>query len=674
MSSRRLSFAPRHLTAAFALAGALLTLGASISSCGTTIILTECGEGREDCDGSCVDLSSDADHCGDCDTQCASGACADSQCVEDPCAAPFELCEGSCVDPRSDHDHCGGCGVDCKDLFCEAGTCVSTCSPQLSVCDGACVDTASDPNNCGGCGVTCPAACVGGQCTSECPPGLSLCNGQCVDTTSDPNHCGGCNNPCGGTGSCVNGFCQQFCEEPFTFCSGECVDLASDESNCGSCGFLCDLGASCQGFQCVGQPTCDDDICGICDIVSLPSTELVSFSGNTSSAGNTFLPSCTGFEAPEVLHRFTAPSEGTYSIDAFGSSYDTTLEILADFCGSIVCEDDTFGLDPQVQIALGAGESIFIVLDGFDEGPYQLHIQKLEECPPDLTSCGGECVDLSSDPFHCGFCFNQCGEGAQCNDFNCEDIAVCEGFACGACGPTLFLDSSVPQIVQGSTSGVLNGLGASCGSATGGEIGHYFQAPFAGTFVFSTAMSGFDTIIDVRDLNSCAELACSDNFGMSASGRVSVPLAQGQEVFAIVDGAFGQSGFYNLSISATPVSSCPTSTLTMVPSTVSGSTVGSSNSFAPTCVSSNAPEHTYIFTAPTTGTFVFDTFGSSYDTTLYVLSAQCGGQQLVCNDDVPGMGTNSRVNLSMTAGQTVTVVVDGFQSSAGSYVLHVNQI
>jgi hypothetical protein len=68
-----------------------------------------------------------------------------------------------------------------------------------------------------------------------------------------------------------------------------------------------------------------------------------------------------------------------------------------------------------------------------------------------------------------------------------------------------------------------------------------------------------------------------------------------------------------------------------------------------------------------------NTFGSSYDTVLSVLGATCTGASLACDDDTPGMGTVSQIFVSLMAGQTVTVVVDGWASGAGSYVLNVIQ-
>jgi uncharacterized protein YkwD len=70
-------------------------------------------------------------------------------------------------------------------------------------------------------------------------------------------------------------------------------------------------------------------------------------------------------------------------------------------------------------------------------------------------------------------------------------------------------------------------------------------------------------------------------------------------------------------------------------------------------------ELAFEWTAPSSGEWVFDTEGSSFDTVLFVRSG-CGGDELACNDDVRGGTVSSRLTLSLAACQTVVVYVDGF--------------
>jgi hypothetical protein len=109
-----------------------------------------------------------------------------------------------------------------------------------------------------------------------------------------------------------------------------------------------------------------------------------------------------------------------------------------------------------------------------------------------------------------------------------------------------------------------------------------------------------------------------------------------------------------------------------LPVQVVGSTLGLPDGNQPSCVAvaSGAGDVTFEFTAPANGNYTFDTFGSAYDTALYVLDS-CGGLELGCNDDAGGT-VQSRVQAPLTAGQTVIIVVDGYGAATGDFVLNVN--
>ena len=102
------------------------------------------------------------------------------------------------------------------------------------------------------------------------------------------------------------------------------------------------------------------------------------------------------------------------------------------------------------------------------------------------------------------------------------------------------------------------------------------------------------------------------------------------------------------------------------------STIGRTNDYTPTCVSnSTAPDLAYTWTAPSTGSYTFSTLGSAFDTVLEVRQYNTGSS-LGCNDDSSGT-VQSTVNVSLTAGQTVIVVVDGYSTSSGSFNLNISQ-
>lgn len=107
-----------------------------------------------------------------------------------------------------------------------------------------------------------------------------------------------------------------------------------------------------------------------------------------------------------------------------------------------------------------------------------------------------------------------------------------------------------------------------------------------------------------------------------------------------------------------------------------GTTTGRASSNTPpvTCVSNMtvpSPDAVFAWTAPTSGTYTFDTLGSGYDTVLTLRSAGCDGPTLACSDDI-AMGTlESRITTPLTAGQTIIISVDGYNGASGPFTLNV---
>ncbi len=111
---------------------------------------------------------------------------------------------------------------------------------------------------------------------------------------------------------------------------------------------------------------------------------------------------------------------------------------------------------------------------------------------------------------------------------------------------------------------------------------------------------------------------------------------------------------------------------------ITGSNVGAGNDEAGSCPSAGA-DVVYTWTAPSAGLWVFDTFGSDYDTALHARTALCtGATQLACNDDWGGgAGTEerlrSRIVVDLEAGERILLIIDGFNAAAeGNYVININ--
>jgi len=126
------------------------------------------------------------------------------------CNPPFTKCGPLCVDTQTDPNHCGSCNTACASddggpVSCNAGMCDFSCSSGLTKCsDGFCYDLQTSPTHCGSCTTACAPneTCTQGKC---CGAGEKICNGVCTDVLTDPNNCGGCGIPCSTT--CSGGQC-----------------------------------------------------------------------------------------------------------------------------------------------------------------------------------------------------------------------------------------------------------------------------------------------------------------------------------------------------------------------------------------------------------------------------------------------------------------------------------
>ncbi|MDY7226855.1 hypothetical protein [Hyalangium rubrum] len=103
-----------------------------------------------------------------------------------------------------------------------------------------------------------------------------------------------------------------------------------------------------------------------------------------------------------------------------------------------------------------------------------------------------------------------------------------------------------------------------------------------------------------------------------------------------------------------------------------GSTCGVSSDYQPSCAyGPSAPDVVYIWKAPWAGTFTLSTLGSSFDTVLEVRPYNNTAQSLGCSDDIgPGV-QQSQVEVSLTAGQVVQIIIDSYGTQCGNYKLNI---
>ncbi len=370
---------------------------------------------------------------------------------------------------------------------------------------------------------------------------------------------------------------------------------------------------------------------------------------------------------------WVAPYTGTFRFSTAGSNYDTILALYDGSCRGpiLACDDDSGGsLNSEITLALTAGQAVIVVVDGYGGGEGIASLR--------IDSAGPQCPDSTAS-------------------------------------------YQVPFDVAGSTVGRLDRVTPSCGSAQGNpDYTTVFQAPHRGVFAFDTMGSNYDTVLALYD-GYCegSELSCNDDWS-SLTSRVELPLDAGQQVTVVVDGFSTGTGAFQLHVTATSLrpccepnyesgscespavaqcvcaaapeccqdtwseecvelvsglscgmcSGCSDTVLTTTQS-VSGYTTDQPDRWTVGNCGGRVGSGDFIaqFTAPHAGNWEFNTIGSGYDTVLSILQGVCSGSELRCNDDNAGL--QSSIDLWLDAGQTVTVVVDGYGGSEGYFVLNV---
>ena len=340
-----------------------------------------------------------------------------------------------------------------------------------------------------------------------------------------------------------------------------------------------------------------------------------------------------------------------------------------------------------------------------------------------LVDCAD--FDCAAEPS----CAEVCDDTLDDNDnglIDCLDPVCAKDANCLPQCPDL-TSVAAPDTLTGNTLGALDEITPSCAGGPSSDLSVAFTAPADGEYVFDTVGSTFDTVLSLLDDCGGSEIACNDDW-VNTRAQLLAPLVAGETVIVNVDGYDDSSGNFTLNVApleeaevdcddnrdldhdgltdcndpdcadgpectedcadgidndgdgdidcvdpdcsedvgCVPV--CPNEILGAPPETVYATTTGQPDQFTPTCVKSFTSDQSFEFTAPADDTYTFDTFGSNYDTVLYVLDG-CGGAELACNDDA-GADVQSEVSVALIADQTVIIVVDGWAGSNGDVVLN----
>lgn len=245
------------------------------------------------------------------------------------------------------------------------------------------------------------------------------------------------------------------------------------------------------------------------------------------------------------------------------------------------------------------------------------------------------------------------------------------------CPAGMLDDRPLPSTVTGDSSQQDDELSGSCGGGSAPELAYVFTAPHDGSYVLDTGGSAIDTVLYVLDgVCEGPELRCDDDGLAGGNASVtSLQLSAGQTVTVVVDGFGVMGGPVALTVREGSVE-CPAQSFgAMLPETLLDQTVVATDAFEPSCGTDDEGDRAMTFTAPQDGIYSFDTEGSDFDTVLYLLDGTCGGPELACNDDEPGVfGGHSALTVPLAAGQAITAVVEGYLGDVGDVALTVDRL
>ena len=640
--------------------GNACTAGQSCMDGACTAMMRTCPDGQTDCGGTCANTTTDAMNCGACGSACGAG----QMCVGGACMTPATCpsgqtdCGGTCVDTNTDAMNCGRCGGACATgEACMSGACMATttCGSGQTACAGVCVNTQTDVTNCGACGTACAAgeSCTAGRCMAAgCPSGQTACGGACVDTTTSAMHCGGCGNACPTGQSCQMGACA-CATSGQTLCGRSCVNTNTSTTNCGACGNACATGEACVMGMC--QRTCPagQSACGGACVNLQTSTANCGACGTVCAMGQTCAAGRCGCTA--------------------GTTSCTTNMVTA--CVNLMTDSSNCG---RCGTACMNGQRCTAGACA---------------CPAGTTTCSGRCVNVQTDANNCGRCANACPMGQSCSAGVCRPATAPTNDQ--RAGATTISLTSPSQTIMANTANARHDTDGSCGCTTGSAQDVFYrftltQPEFVYADTFGTT---WDTSLFLQnDMGTniagsgAGQVTCNDDVnsaGFCTTGglqsQIAARLAAGT-YFLVVSGC--GNGAATVRFQHLPAGNGAAARITpgATATTAMGSTSGTGTSTAPNCACSGGPENGYFWvTCPdNTATVPFYAStcgGATWDTVLDQRSAARTTSVSTCNDDTGvsfPCGTRSTLGSTIPAGAGLhTLLVDGCNTGAGAYTVTV---
>jgi large repetitive protein len=339
--------------------------------------------------------------------------------------------------------------------------------------------------------------------------------------------------------------------------------------------------------------------------------------GDTTGHANDFHASCgdnPGGDGADDLWQLDLPAMTHLNINADDNLVDTVVVLYGATCGGteLACEDYPEILDLT---SVAAGRYYLLIDTDYgssDEGPYNIVVTG--EIAPD-----GSCeVPL-----------------AQSGAITCGTGYACQGPSGGqTCQPAACSDG-----VDNDSDGLKD----------------YPDDP------------GCDSPDDNDETDDCPDgpncPACGNGKDDDSDGLYDYP-----DDFGCASAAGTTEAFC-------PADSDPTAAITMA--TTSGTTTGATDDFVPSCQSSSsAPDKVYGLVLPVAvDSLTLDTNGSTFDTVLSLSDNTCSAAgELSCADDGGSGGGASSLTATQLAPGAYSVIVDGYMSGEGAFLLHASGI
>lgn len=588
---------------------------------------------------------------GACSESCGGGLQTQTRSVRIPAANGGASCGPTEQTIACNNNPCDGCPLDghylgrCEKCIysaqCAEGwyccpfmkRCVETgstsCSTPIADCNPRCFENAENyPDSCTGCSnsdfpnnwVSCPTNALTIHPTVE--PTLDPTVDPSMDPTSDPT-----------ADACGNGVCE-FGE--MTSCPSDCeIELIDAICDCVSVADLCD-------------GTCAD--VGLLDPVQFP--------GCNSYAASAI---CGGVIPMEMPYTDMCSSQCPTD-EPFSCAINVQFNDAKRYCSN---RGDTFEgltLDQCAERAHNAGFDYFSYLDTRRNCkiPRRQRERSFEFCLPQEARRNWKVYRLD--------CGTSTPTRTPTMDPTIDPTSVLDD------GPdsgdnTLQCGSSV----SGSTVGRPNQVGN-----PSGEVTYEFTAQSSLTVTFDLCDSGFDTYLRILDDSGNEVTGNDDHRGLcgslsrnSLASYVETNIQAGRTYTVVVEGFSANEGDFQLDVTCENGGD-EVGTIACG-STVSGTTVGSSS-----IIGNNAGDAIFEFTATQRG-YEFDACLSSYDSLLRVYQGAAADlrfdtQMVAMNDDHDGecSGSNrwaSHLSVSTTIGETYTLVVEGYSSREGEFVV-----